>query len=189
MKYFLLPLTLGLSLLAGCAQQNMAPKVVLQPALLQPAVSFEGLSGIQDTTPDTATVGESHLEAEALTLELPINAWQKIAEAQGFAKGLDNVEIKKYRDWYTGRQRYFDRLGPRAQLYMAYIVEEFENNNLPLELALLPFVESAYNPFAYSPSGAAGLWQFMRPTGDHLGTTGDAMSLAQPMPPYVISNT
>lgn len=173
MKYFLLPLTLGFSFLAGCAQQGMAPKVVQQPPPPLPTVSFEELSGNRDATLDTTTVEGSHLAAEALTLKLPINAWQKIAEAQGFAKGQDNVEVKKYRDWYTGRQRYFDRLGPRAQLYMAHIVEEFENNNLPLELALLPFVESAYNPFAYSPSGAAGLWQFMRPTGDHLGLKRD----------------
>ncbi|MBL4782868.1 MAG: LysM peptidoglycan-binding domain-containing protein [Porticoccaceae bacterium] len=52
---------------------------------------------------------------------------------------------------------------------MAHIIAQLQGSDLPLELALLPFVESAYNPFAYSPSGAAGLWQFMRPTGDYLG--------------------
>jgi membrane-bound lytic murein transglycosylase D len=173
MKYLLLPLTLGLSLLAGCAQHEMPPKIVLQPSPPLPAVRLEELSKTLDAELDTKAAEESLLKDKAITIELPINAWQKIAEAQGFAKELDNAEIAKYRDWYTGRQRYFDRLGARAQLYMAHIVEEFESNNLPLELALLPFVESAYNPFAYSPSGAAGLWQFMRPTGDHLGLKRD----------------
>lgn len=173
MKYLLLTLALALSLLAGCAQQDRALKIVLQPIPQLTAVNLQELPKNQDTVLDTKAVEESHLEAEALTAELPINAWQKIAKAHGFAEGLNNAEIAKYRDWYTGRQRYFDRLGARAQLYMAHIVEEFESNNLPLELALLPFIESAYNPFAYSPSGAAGLWQFMRPTGDHLGLKRD----------------
>ena len=173
MKYFLLPLTLGLGLLAGCAQQEIAPNIVIQPTSPLATVILEELSKTPDAALNTKSVEESYLEVEALTIELPINAWQKIAEAQGFANELDNAEIAKYRDWYTSRQRYFDRLGARAQLYMAHIVEELESNNLPLELALLPFVESAYNPFAYSPSGAAGLWQFMRPTGDHLGLKRD----------------
>jgi membrane-bound lytic murein transglycosylase D len=172
MKYLLLPLTLSINLLAGCAQQNTAPNVVLKPAPPLPDVSFEELPRSEDTQKGTTTA-VAQLQAKALTPKLPINTWQKIAEAHGFAKELDNAEIKKYRDWYTGRQHYFDRLSERAQLYMAHIVKEFESNKLPLELALLPFVESAYNPFAYSSSGAAGLWQFMRPTGDHLGLKRD----------------
>jgi len=173
MKYLLLPLTLGLSFLAGCAQQDTASKIVQHQTLPLSSVSHEERVESRADVLQTNVVEESHLEAEAITIELPIDAWQKIAEAHGFAQDLNNAEITKYRNWYTGRQRYFDRLGPRAQLYMAHIVEELERNNLPLELALLPFVESAYNPFAYSPSGAAGLWQFMRPTGDHLGLKRD----------------
>jgi len=124
---------------------------------------------------DEATVEASKLDADSDTENLTpaIDAWQKIAQAQSFSEGLNNAEIAKYRDWYSSRQRYFDRLGKRAQLYMAHIVVELDRNDLPLELALLPFVESAYNPFAYSPSGAAGLWQFMPPTGDHLGLKRD----------------
>jgi len=171
MKYLLL--ALGLSLLAGCAQQERTSTGLLQPTPPLPSVRFEEQPGNQSASLDTSTVKGHHLPTETPTPELPINVWQKIAEAQVFAKDVENAEIKKYRDWYNGRQHYFDRLGARAQLYMAHIVEEFENNNLPLELALLPFVESAYNPFAYSPSGAAGLWQFMRPTGDHLGLKRD----------------
>lgn len=169
MKYLLLPLILSLSLLAGCAQQNMKSNVVPQPSHPLPATSYQEPSVINDATPSITAEGENHHDADAQPQKPAINAWQKIAESPGFSREIDNAQIEKYRDWYTGRQRYFDRLGARAQLYMAYIIEELENNNLPLELALLPFIESAYNPFAYSPSGAAGLWQFIRPTGDHLG--------------------
>lgn len=171
MKYFLLPLTFALSFLAGCAQQNIAPKVAAHPDHPLQTMGLEELSASGNARLDITAVEKAQPEAQAS--KIPMNAWQKIAGAHGFSEKINNLEIEKYRDWYNGRQRYFDRLGARAQLYMAHIIEEFEKNNLPLELALLPFVESAYNPFAYSPSGAAGLWQFMRPTGDHLGLKRD----------------
>jgi len=155
MKYLLLALAVNISFLTACAQQTPKPDTAqLLPTVL-PDVS-------------TTDVTESP-KAEQKLVATPIDAWQKIAQAQSFSRNINNAKVEKYRDWYTSRQRYFDRIGSRAELYMAHIIVELERNNLPLELALLPFVESAYNPFAYSPSGAAGLWQFMPPTGDHLG--------------------
>lgn len=169
MKYVLLPLILSLSFLAGCAQQEMASEIVQHQTL--PSVRPEALNEVSDEQLDANIIPESLLTP--ITEKPPTDTWQKIAASQGFTLGLNNAEIEYYRKWYTGRQRYFDRLGPRAQLYKAHIIEELERNELPLELALLPFVESAYNPFAYSPSGAAGLWQFMGPTGDYMGLQRD----------------
>lgn len=68
-------------------------------------------------------------------------------------------------EWFQRNQDYIDRMADRARFYLPHIVREIENRGLPLDLALLPIVESAYQPFAYSPAGAAGIWQFMPSTG------------------------
>lgn len=67
--------------------------------------------------------------------------------------------------WFAKNQTYLNRVSNRATPYLYYIVEELEKRDMPLDLALLPIVESAYNPFAYSPSRASGIWQFIPSTG------------------------
>ena len=175
MKYLLPSLALGLTLLSACTLQTPTSKTAQYHPLPPTAVNSEAQIEHPSSAVAALTVEESPLDTkvDVVSLAPPINAWQKIAQGQGFSQDFNNAQVTKYRDWYSGRQRYFDSLGKRAELYMAHIVAELERNDLPLELALLPFVESAYNPFAYSPSGAAGLWQFMRPTGDHLGLKRD----------------
>jgi membrane-bound lytic murein transglycosylase D len=71
--------------------------------------------------------------------------------------------------WYAGHQAYVDRVFQRADLYLFHIVSELERRNMPAELALLPIVESAFDPFAYSHGRAAGLWQIIPGTGKRLG--------------------
>jgi membrane-bound lytic murein transglycosylase D len=71
--------------------------------------------------------------------------------------------------WYAGHNEYLDRVFQRADLYLFYIVEELERRGMPTELALLPIVESAFDPFAYSHGRAAGLWQIIPGTGKRLG--------------------
>ncbi len=72
-----------------------------------------------------------------------------------------NVELQ----WYTKNQEYLDRVTERAEPYLHYIVSELERRDMPSELALLPIVESAFQPFAYSAGRAAGIWQFIPSTG------------------------
>src|SRR5690606_24980913 len=72
-------------------------------------------------------------------------------------------------DWYARHQAYLDRVATRAERYMHYIVEETEKRNMPMEMALLPIVESAFDPFAYSHGRAAGAWQFIPSTGEFFG--------------------
>jgi membrane-bound lytic murein transglycosylase D len=74
-------------------------------------------------------------------------------------------------EWYRSRPDYLDRIFRRGARYLYYIVTEIEKRGMPLELALLPVVESAFNPVAYSRSHAAGLWQFIPSTGKHYGLT------------------
>ena len=72
-------------------------------------------------------------------------------------------------DWYGRNPEYLQRLTQRARPYLAYIVREVERRGMPMEFALLPVVESAFQVFAKSPAGASGLWQFMPSTGRRYG--------------------
>lgn len=81
----------------------------------------------------------------------------------------DNHRTQAELKWFARHPEYLDRVFVRAQRYLPYIVEELERRDLPLELALLPIVESAYDPFAYSHGRAAGLWQMIPGTAKRFG--------------------
>ncbi len=100
------------------------------------------------------------------------NVWERIRSGYEFAD-LDNKIVRKYEKFYSENPKHMDQIIERARLYLPYIVSEVERKELPLELALLPVVESAYNPRAYSVAGAAGLWQFMPFTGKQYGLKQD----------------
>jgi membrane-bound lytic murein transglycosylase D len=78
---------------------------------------------------------------------------------------LDNEWVRKWENWYSSRPDYVERMTQRGSRYLFHIVEEVEARGLPSELALLPFVESAFNPQALSVARASGMWQFMPATG------------------------
>ncbi|MEO7031334.1 MAG: transglycosylase SLT domain-containing protein [Herbaspirillum sp.] len=93
-----------------------------------------------------------------------IDVWQRIRD--GFAiPDLDNQLVTAQTDWYSSRPDYIGRTTKRASLYLFHVVQELEKRHMPTELALLPFVESAFNPQAYSSAKAAGMWQFIPSTG------------------------
>ncbi|MDH5305275.1 MAG: transglycosylase SLT domain-containing protein, partial [Gammaproteobacteria bacterium] len=81
----------------------------------------------------------------------------------------DNRRIDAERDWFAKHPDYLLRVFTRAQRYLPYISAELDRRGLPLELALLPIVESAYDPFAYSHGRAAGLWQMIPGTAKRFG--------------------
>jgi membrane-bound lytic murein transglycosylase D len=82
---------------------------------------------------------------------------------------VDRHAVDVQADWYANHPDYLERAFGRAELYMYHIVTELEARGMPLELALLPVVESAFEPFAYSRARAAGLWQFIPGTGTRFG--------------------
>jgi membrane-bound lytic murein transglycosylase D len=84
-----------------------------------------------------------------------------------------NSRIDKEADWYARNPEYIERVFSRAAPYLHYIVGEVEARGLPLELALLPIIESAFQPYAYSRARATGLWQFMSATGGRFGLKQD----------------
>lgn len=80
-----------------------------------------------------------------------------------------NERIDRETKWFTHHQDYLDRVAERAQPYLHYIVTQVELRGMPSELALLPVVESAFQPYAYSSGRAAGIWQFVPDTGRRFG--------------------
>lgn len=95
--------------------------------------------------------------------------WERMR--RGFQMELpeDNERIAVQRNWYLRNSSYLDRMALRATRYLHYTVTEAEKRGLPTELALLPIIESAYDPFAYSHASAAGMWQFIPGTGKIFG--------------------
>ncbi len=98
------------------------------------------------------------------------NIWQRIRA--GFAiPNMDGPAMQPYVQqavqWYTTRPDYVARMTERSRKYLYYIVQEVQRRHLPTELALLPFVESAFNPDALSSARASGMWQFIPSTGKH----------------------
>jgi peptidoglycan lytic transglycosylase D len=94
----------------------------------------------------------------------PDDLWERIRD--GFAlPDLDNAEVADQTAWYAARPEYLERMFARSHLYLYHVVAQLEKRGMPTELALLPMVESAYNPMAYSRAHASGLWQFIPPTG------------------------
>ena len=81
----------------------------------------------------------------------------------------DSASIDREFRWYANNPEYLDRVFGRAGPYLYHIVGEIEARQMPLELALLPVVESAFEPYAYSRARASGLWQFIPPTGSRFG--------------------
>jgi len=93
-----------------------------------------------------------------------IDLWQRIRD--GFAiADLDDTYVRNRERYYASRPDYVQRMTDRGTRYLFHIVEEVQRRGMPTELALLPFVESAFNPEAMSTARASGMWQFMPGTG------------------------
>ena len=94
----------------------------------------------------------------------PVDMWDRIR--RGFKMpDLDNDLVHDREQWYASRPDYIQRMTERSNKYIFHIVEELERRGMPTELALLPYIESAFNPQAVSSARAAGMWQFMPATG------------------------
>lgn len=136
--------------LAGCATQqggSMGP--TLNPdSRLKPLSTTQLASG------------------KVASLEPPQDLWERIRN--GFAMpDLVDEQVSEREQWYSSRPDYILRMTERSKKYLFHIVEELERRNMPTELALLPYIESAFNPQAVSSAKAAGMWQFMPATGTY----------------------
>ena len=113
---------------------------------------------LKSITPGSA----SHVPVTSVAA--PSDLWERIR--RGFAMpDLRNELVADREQWYSTRADYIQRMAERSSKYLFHIVEELERRNMPTELALLPYIESAFNPLAVSSAKAAGMWQFMPATG------------------------
>ncbi len=170
-----LRLLLGALFLHACAMAPPAPESVTESASDPiPAATSEApppAAPIAKPTPPPPFAAEPHEIKERRTdltqidRTAPIDdVWQRIRH--GFAMpDLDNALVREKTRYYAARPDYLQRIFDRSRLYLYHIVEEIEKRGLPTELALLPMVESAFNPMAYSRAHASGLWQFIPGTG------------------------
>lgn len=94
--------------------------------------------------------------------------WDRIRQGYHLPP-IEHEEIQRFVDKYTRYPAYFTRITTKARPYLYHIVQELEKRGMPLELALLPAIESAYEPMALSHKSAAGLWQFIPSTADEYG--------------------
>lgn len=107
-------------------------------------------------------------EAAAYEYHLDLNLWDRVREGFKLSETI-NKRTQAELNWYARHPSHIDRVSIRAQRYLYYIVEQLEKRNMPLEFALMPIVESAFDPFAYSHGRAAGMWQVIPGTGKMLG--------------------
>jgi membrane-bound lytic murein transglycosylase D len=94
--------------------------------------------------------------------------WQRIRNGYAIPDSTSSL-VARHEEWYSTRPDYIKRMVERSQKYLFHIVEEVEKRGMPTEIALLPMIESAYNPQANSTSSASGIWQFVPATGKHFG--------------------
>jgi membrane-bound lytic murein transglycosylase D len=100
----------------------------------------------------------------------PDDLWQRIRNGYSMPN-LDDEIVRERTAWYAARPDYLQRMFERSRPYLYHIVDEIEKRGLPTELALLPMVESSFNPMAYSRAHASGLWQFIPGTGKRYDLT------------------
>jgi membrane-bound lytic murein transglycosylase D len=154
--------------LTACAHQAAAP-VLRERVVVPPTV----------TSDDTDTAAPAPVAGAPPSLTMP-REWQHhngedyddLFERMRAGFAFDEVSepaIDQQLAWFEHNPEYLERVFQRGQRYMYHIITEVERRGMPTEFALLPVVESAYEPFAYSRSRAAGLWQFIPGTGVRFG--------------------
>lgn len=158
-------------LLSGCQLFNHQAQ--------QPATDVAPVN-IEKSQPSVATVAEIF---DAITIDAladnqnpeqqtqPIvydDLWMKM-QNQLSLEVPQNRKVIAQRNWYAKHQAYLDRVATRAEPFLYFIVSEIEKRQMPIELALLPIVESAFDPFAYSHGRASGMWQFIPGTAKRFG--------------------
>lgn len=133
-----------------------------QEALLD-ANSVDSLEALLSAT-DMAAV-----EGDRLAILRHGDVWKRMRAGFQMNLNVQNSRITAQRSWFASRQPYIDRLSARASRYLYHTVTEAERRGIPTELALLPVIESSYDPAATSSAAAAGMWQFIPSTGTIYG--------------------
>jgi len=163
---FRLSLLAALMGMAGCSTLATEPASETASAAVAveqkaPVKGKKPAAATNSATPDKKSedIGDQLVETRDFD-----NLWERIRA--GYAMpALDSPLVGMHERWFVNNPEYIESMVHRARLYLFYIVEEVEKRGMPMEIALLPAIESAYKPQAYSRARAAGLWQFIPSTG------------------------
>jgi len=146
----------------GIAAEPMTPLVVA-------SVAEAPKPGTQPLLPDVQATPT--LEPVAIPVAEPLppgDIWQRIRAGLALPES-DHPLIRVHEEWYARHPQHLQKTLERSRPYLYHIVEQVEKRGMPLEIALLPVIESSFNPQAVSPARAAGIWQFMPATGKVYG--------------------
>jgi membrane-bound lytic murein transglycosylase D len=156
------------TMLAACAQLPAHEAASPPP---QPVASTAPVAGLPEPAMPAPAPAPQIAEAAVIPPveePRPANLWVRIRK--GFAMpDIDNPLVRDWEQWYSSRPDYVARMVERGRRVMFHVVEEVERRKMPSEIALLPMIESAYNPQAYSRAHASGMWQFIPSTGKLYG--------------------
>ncbi len=152
----------ALGLMTGCSSTQGASKPLTSSQVGSGYLDASTLDGLEDLLSATDMRA---VEGDRLLILKHGDVWKRMTV--GFKMDLNhwNPRIEAQRGWFISRQPYLDRLSARASRYLYHTVKEAERRGIPTELALLPVIESSYDPAATSSAAAAGLWQFIPSTG------------------------
>ena len=170
---------------ASAAQESVQEVATVEASTTTATVNLTEIEGeiaadAADVDEEIVTILPTEDTEEAIEEEEPLlldaqdiaeagNLWERTRSGFKLDLTLDNERIAAQRNWYSQHQSHLDRVTLRAARYLHYTVSEAEQRGIPTELALLPVIESSYNPFAYSHASAAGMWQFIPGTGKIFG--------------------
>ena len=131
------------------------------------------LSGCQSVIDKNQTLASLKIKSvNTIQYSQEDDLWQVIANRQDI-KSVSNSRVQSRIDWISNHPEYLSLISKRAEPFLYLVVSELEKQNVPIEIALLPIVESDYYPFSYSHGTAAGLWQFIPSTGRMYGLEED----------------
>ena len=159
--------------LTGTDEPSASYKAPLETSDAPLATSIEPLASHEPSAGNTSTLDqgvrarnlEPNPEETSPLVEASPNAqtdiWQRMRNGFQLSHEVDRKRVLDELKWFVNHPEYVERVTRRAAPHLHYIIAELEKRGLPLEFALLPIVESAYDPFAYSHGRAAGLWQFI----------------------------
>lgn len=147
--------------------EQAAPEAAAQPHLADGATREQTAGELGDSEKSGLLLSDAQtLQAHEVS---NIDLWQAIRSEMQLEHRITEKRVQQEIRWLQAHPEYWARLGPRMQRYLPYLFARVRERGLPAELAFLPVVESALDPYAFSPYGASGLWQFMRPTAKQYG--------------------
>ena len=151
------------------SEPTLLPQAVM-PAEKQvtPEPARRATSPRRSAVPPRTAASPSSPSSPLAAAKAPIDVWQRVRDGFQMAPTQSSL-VKDWETYYSSRPDYFARMIDNSGHFLYHIANEVERRGMPLEIALLPMIESAYNPVAYSSAHASGIWQFIPSTGKNYG--------------------